>query len=73
MGTLVLDARGPFPTWPILWAVKVINMSLEGHLEKGLFCHCWLNVGKPGIELVGLLLPMFAKVCKILQLPTLEF
>ena len=48
-------------------------MSLEGHLEKGLFCHCWLNAGKPGIELVGLLLPMFAKVCKIFQLPTLEF
>ena len=48
-------------------------MSLEEHLDKGLFCHRWLNVGKPGIELVGLLLPMFAKVCKIWQLPTLEF
>ena len=40
-------------------------MSLEGHLEKRLFCHCWLKVGKPGIMLEGLLLPMFAKVCKI--------
>ena len=47
--------------------------EVEEHLEKGLFCHCWLNVGIPGKGLVGLLLLMFAKVCKILQLPTLEF
>ena len=47
-------------------------MLLEEHLEKGLFCQCWLNVGKHGIGLVGMLLPIFAKVCKILQLPTIE-
>ena len=25
-------------------------------------CHCWLRVGKPGIRLVGLLLPRFANL-----------
>ena len=38
----------------------VINMSLEEHLEKGLFCHCWHTwerVGRPGV----------ANVCKSLQ------
>ena len=69
----MLEALSHYPTCSIVWAVKVIDMSLEEHLEKGLFCHCLLNVGKPGIGLVGLLLSMVAKVCKILQLPAFEF
>ena len=47
-------------------------MSLEEYREKRSSCHCWLKVDKHERGLVSMLLPWFAKVCKILQLLTLE-
>ena len=48
-------------------------MALEECLEKGLFLPLLAKGCQPETGLVSLLLPRFAKVCKILQLPTLEF
>ena len=47
-----------------LWAIKVINMSLEGYLEKGV-CFSLLAKGWQTRERVGG--PVVAKVCKLLQ------
>ena len=53
-----------YPTWPSWWAIKVINMSLEGYLEKWVCfsllakgCQTWDRVGRPVV----------AKICKLLQ------